>query len=249
MIPGQTPWLLDRPNENGTAERLFCFPHAGAGASAFSSWRLHLPDSVDLLRVQLPGRESRFRDPMPGTLEELTWQAAQALLPLLRPPYAFFGHCYGGLLAYALTSYLHDQGHPLPRTLLISGARPPHLAPEISYHFLTRDDLLGFLHAANGIPQPLLKHEEFVNHLLHVLRTDLRLDAEYTPGSAVPLPCDVRVFAATDDPIVQSTLMEGWRDYAIGEFSVHQEAGDHLSVYDVSSDLFAAIVQSGLART
>jgi medium-chain acyl-[acyl-carrier-protein] hydrolase len=248
VIPGQNPWLLDPPDEDTAAERLFCFPHAGAGASVFAPWRPHLPDSVALFRVQPPGRENRFRDPMPNTLEESTKQVAQALLPLLRPPYVLFGHCSGGLSAYALATYLHEQGHPLPRTLVISGTRPPHVAPEIPYHTLARDELLGFLRATNGIHPSLLEHEELVSHLLDVLRTDLRLDAEYMSGSAAPLPCDVRVFAAEDDHIVQATLMKDWRHYAAGEFSVHQEAGGHLSVYDVSGDLFAAVIRSGLAR-
>ncbi|WP_392667066.1 thioesterase II family protein [Streptomyces sp. LN785] len=248
MNPGATPWLLAPPAEDTAAERLFCFPHAGAGASVFASWRPHLPDSVGLFPVQLPGRENRLSDPMPDTLEELTEQAAQALLPLLRPPYVLFGHSFGGLVAYALARWLHERGHPLPRTLLISGARPPHLAAETLYHTLSHDALLRFLRDTNGVPEPLLKHEEFVRRLLHVLRTDLRIAAEYVPGAAASLPCDIRVLAATDDPVVPADLMAGWRDYTAGEFSVRRTPGDHHTVYDASSALFAAVARSGPDR-
>jgi surfactin synthase thioesterase subunit len=249
VIPGPTTWLLGPAHDGAADERLFCFPHAGAGASVFASWRPHLPDSVGLFPVQLPGRENRFDDPMPDTLEELTEQTARALLPLLRVPYVLFGHSFGGLLAYALARNLHERGHPLPRTLLISGARPPHLAAETSYHTLPHDELLGFLRATNGVPEPLLKHEDFVRRLLQVLRTDLRIAAEYDPRPAAPLPCDIQAFAAADDPVVPAGVMEGWRAYTVGDFSIRQAPGDHHAVYDASGGLFTAIVRSGLART
>ncbi|WP_377273141.1 thioesterase II family protein [Peterkaempfera sp. SMS 1(5)a] len=246
MSSGRTPWILGPVDERAGGERLFCFPHAGAGASAYSSWRPHLPDSVALFPVQLPGRETRSGDPVPDTLDELSEQVATALLPLLRPPYVLFGHSFGGLLVYALARHLHERGHPLPQRLIISGARPPHLAATTSYHLLPHGELLDFLRATNGIPASLLRHEEFVLRLLQVLRTDLRLAAEYVPATAEPLPCDIRILTSTDDPVVPAGLMQGWRDYTAGEFGTHRAAGDHHAVHDVTGELFTALVRSGL---
>lgn len=39
---------------------LFCFPHAGVGASIFRDWANHLPGEVEVCAVQLPGREDRL---------------------------------------------------------------------------------------------------------------------------------------------------------------------------------------------
>ncbi|MEY9877106.1 medium-chain acyl-[acyl-carrier-protein] hydrolase [Streptacidiphilus sp. MAP12-33] len=247
MTTAPTPWLLGLPDLDPAKERLFCFPHAGAGASVFAPWRANLPESVGLFPVQLPGRENRFGDPMPDTLEELTEQTAQALLPLLRPPYVLFGHSFGGLLAFALARHLHDLGHPLPRVLLISGARPPHLPAGTALHALPHDRLLDHLRATNGVPEPLMQHEEFVRRLLHVVRTDLRVAAGFRPGRTTPLPCDTRVFAAADDPVVPPAVMQDWRDYVGGRFGVHQGPGDHYAVYDPTGGLFTTIVRSGLS--
>jgi surfactin synthase thioesterase subunit len=209
----------------------------------FASWRSHLPDSLELCPVQLPGRENRLGDPMPDTLEELTQQTARALLPLLRPPYMLFGHSFGGLIAYALARYLHEQGYPLPRTLLISGTRPPHVPAKTTYHTLPHDELLDHLRATNGVPEPLLKHEEFVRRLLLVIRGDLRIAAEYIPRPAAILPCDIQVFAAEDDPVVPPAVAAGWRGYAGGEFGIHRGPGDHYAVYDASGSLFTELVR------
>ncbi|WP_043225454.1 thioesterase II family protein, partial [Burkholderia glumae] len=40
--------------------RLVCFHYAGSGASMFAPWAAALPDAVELLAVQLPGRENRL---------------------------------------------------------------------------------------------------------------------------------------------------------------------------------------------
>jgi medium-chain acyl-[acyl-carrier-protein] hydrolase len=239
-----TRWILGTPAGSPDGDRLFCFPHAGSGASAFTAWRAHLPEAVELYPVQLPGRENRSGEPMPDTLDELAARLADDLLPLLRPPYLLFGHSFGGLVCYALTTELHRRGHPLPRQLLISGARPPHLAAKDAHHTLAHDELLSHVRDTGGISAPLLEHPAFVRRLLDVVRNDLRMAAEFSPAPAAALPCPVTVFAAGDDPVVSPAEMEDWRDYAGGEFVMHRGPGDHYAVYDPSGAFFSTIVRS-----
>ncbi|HZH03347.1 MAG TPA: thioesterase domain-containing protein, partial [Myxococcaceae bacterium] len=51
------PFRRPRPNAR---VRLFCFPHAGGGASAYRQWADLVPEWVEICAVQLPGRETRF---------------------------------------------------------------------------------------------------------------------------------------------------------------------------------------------
>ena len=240
-------WVLGAPDEGAPAERLFCFPHAGAGASVFTPWRAHLPDSVIPFPVQLPGRENRYAEPLPDNLEVLTGDLAEALLPLLRPPYVLFGHSFGGLVAFALARNLRSRGHPLPRKLLLSGARPPDAAPGIPSHTMSDPELLRFLRETDGLPERLLAHPELIRTLLRGLRADLRLAAEYHPASTEPLPCDLHAFAGLDDPVVSAREMAGWRDHTTGTFTIQAVPGDHRAAYDTTGRLFDSIVQSGLA--
>jgi surfactin synthase thioesterase subunit len=65
------PWVLQSPAELRPAAappprvRLLCLPPAGAGASYFFGWGAALPDWVEVLPVELPGRNSRIREPRP----------------------------------------------------------------------------------------------------------------------------------------------------------------------------------------
>ena len=42
--------------------RLICFHYAGGGASIFQQWGAQLPEYIEVVAIQLPGREDRFKD-------------------------------------------------------------------------------------------------------------------------------------------------------------------------------------------
>src|SRR4051812_38568638 len=100
------PWLpFTRPNPAARL-RLFCFPFAGGGASAFRLWSQGLPLTVDVCPVQPPGRETRFREPAYTRLPPLVTALADALRPHFDRPFAFFGHSMGAIVAFELAREL-----------------------------------------------------------------------------------------------------------------------------------------------
>ena len=100
--PGHKPWILGPPPDPSARLRLFCFPYAGGGASVFHGWGPSLPAGVAVYPVQPPGRENRLREPAYTAVGPLVEAAATALRPLLRPPFALFGHSLGALVAFEL---------------------------------------------------------------------------------------------------------------------------------------------------
>jgi hypothetical protein len=55
-------WFWCRSGHQGASVRLYCVPNAGAGASTFYSWFDHAPSWLEVIAVQLPGREVRFEN-------------------------------------------------------------------------------------------------------------------------------------------------------------------------------------------
>src|ERR1041384_7147929 len=70
-------WIVKGRYPKKAAFRVFGFHFAGGSALQFRNWDALVPDDIEILGVQLPGRESRYREP---PLRELG-----ALIELLAP--------------------------------------------------------------------------------------------------------------------------------------------------------------------
>src|SRR5438477_7054516 len=176
-MSASTSWIL-KPRPRPTARvKLLCFPYAGGPASAFRSWADVLPPDVDVWPVQLPGRGSRFREPLLREPDLLVTAIADGLRPHLDQPFALFGHSMGGLIAFELSRELRRRGWPGPRLLAVSGHEAPQRPdpdPPIAH---LSDDL--FLHEIrtryDGIPDEVFAEKELLAVLLPVLRADVTL--------------------------------------------------------------------------
>ena len=179
--PARSPWLLNPAPKPGARLRLYCFPYAGAGASALHAWAKTLPREIEPLLVQLPGRESRLREApfenMPALLDAL----AGALLPALRAPYALFGYSLGALVAFEFARRLQQQSAPAPLRLLAAARRAPHLPnPDPPISQLPAEDFAAAVQRRyNGIPQVIWENPELLGLFLPTLRADIALGENY----------------------------------------------------------------------
>ncbi|MFC0435369.1 thioesterase II family protein [Kutzneria buriramensis] len=235
-------WLRGLGSRERTAQRrLFVFPHAGAGASAYQLATC-LPDTVEVCAVQLPGRENRFAEPALTSMSE----AVAALAPLIAEhtdlPYAFFGHSMGSLIAFETTRWLRALGTRLPDRLFLSGMRAPHLPDRDPRHTLPDDKLLATAEFA-GVD------EELQELLLPLLRADLTLCETYTYRPEPPLPCPLTVLAGSDDHTVDSTELADWRGHTSAAFELHLVPdAPHLYVRGAERHLAEMITRAFPAR-
>jgi len=87
-------WLTKGRNPEARV-RLFCLPHAGAGAAGYHGWKRLLPAAIEVCPVQIPGRENRLSEPPYLDSEALIEETALAMAGSLDLPYAIFGHSMG----------------------------------------------------------------------------------------------------------------------------------------------------------
>ena len=150
------PWLVRPIHRPDAAMRLICLPHAGGGASSFHSLAALLPRDIEMLTVQLPGRESRLSEPPFRRMAPLIDALTDATVPLLGDkPYALFGHSMGALIAYELGRAFERERLPLPRTTIVSGRRAPSVPnTESPLHLLPDDQFVDALIARyDAIPR------------------------------------------------------------------------------------------------
>ncbi|WP_377267934.1 thioesterase II family protein [Peterkaempfera sp. SMS 1(5)a] len=220
-------WITGRYAVGDPKVRLICVPQAGAGAGAFSGWRRHLPAGVELAPVELPGRGTREREPLPENTEALAEALFQGLRAELDMPYVLFGHSLGGLLTYEVARRIEAQGLRAPLAVLISGARAPQVPSLRTMSDASDDRLLGWIADNGGLPRELLSYPTFVAEILRAIRTDLRYAEEYLLPEPPALHSPLHIFGGLDDAITPPEQMPRWQRVATGEFSVTMLPGGH----------------------
>ena len=127
------PWVDQGPTSSidhaKVRMRVLAIPQAGMGAWAFHGWQAALPETVELLPVELPGRNSRMLEPKGQSMRQLVTALVDALAETLREkPFVVFGHSLGAWMAYEVCVELQKRRGPQPVGLVVSGARAPQLA-------------------------------------------------------------------------------------------------------------------------
>jgi len=221
-------WIAFRKPNPQACLRLFCFPNAGTGASIFRTWSRGLPADVEVCPVQLPGRGTRLIETPFTQLTPLVQALAQALVPLLDKPFAFFGHSLGALVGFELARQLRRQSGVRPVRLFISADRAPQIPhQDRPIHELPEGELLVELRRLNGIPGKVLEDVELMQIMLPVLRADLAVYETYVYSTEPPLNCPISTFGGLQDHRVSRGDLEAWRDQTSVSFSLRMFPGDH----------------------
>jgi len=238
-----SPWLLSARARPGARIRLFCFHHAGGGASFFRAWADGLPAEIELYPVQLPGRENRVRETPFRQFDALIQELVPALRPYLTMPFAFFGHSMGALLSYALALQLRRQGEPQPLHLFASAYRAPQLPNAEILHTLSDDDLVKALALFNGTNQEILADKELQRFFLPILRADFSVCETYNHAEEEPLDCPISVFGGLQDKRVGREALQEWQALTHQAFLLRMFPGDHFFLQEMRLPLLQLITR------
>lgn len=214
------------------AMRLFCFPYAGGIGEIYHLWPEGLPANVEVCSLQLPGRPPRL-DQLPFTgMAELVDELYQVMHPVLNTPFAFFGHCMGALIAYALTRKLLQKNASLPVRLFLSGRKALHIpALHPPLHQMSLDEFIGVMRLFQIVPDEVLVNTDLLKLFMPALRADFELAEKWAPNlSLPPLPTSIWTFGGADDILATREEMKAWRGYTQNGFKTFILPGDHFFI-------------------
>jgi len=240
MRLSSTKWLQRAPSPTA-AGRVFCIPHAGCGVSIFRNFP-ERADAVEFLAVDLPGRLTRFGEPMPATFQDLAVAIVEGLEPYLDVPFALFGHCWSALAAYEVAIRLGQAGLPAPARLFVSS------------QFAPTDNLIAGMMVMNEseLAEELKKvvrdmgqqpHPELVAIYVDVLRTDLDMIRRYVASDPAALPCPVTAIGWNEDTDITPEQMRGWS--ACGDASFVVFRGQHHRFIDAPPEFVGMLTGLG----
>ncbi len=245
----QGQWLVCPQPRADAQVRLICFPYAGGGASAFTDWAELLPDNIELCIVQLPGRETRLREPLLSDMKQLADILVEELHPFMDRPFAFFGHSMGAMVCYEVARRLNNKGDALPYQLMLSARAAPQLQDlSEALRFLDNDAFIARLHDLYGaVPEAIRQSAELQQVFLPILRADVTLLETHPHDAGEPLSCPVTVMGGSNDPAISAAMLAGWQQLCSEKFSQHEFAGGHFYLHAQREKVVALVVEKLLS--
>jgi pyochelin biosynthetic protein PchC len=188
----------------------------------FARWAEAVGPGTDLCLPLLPGRERSFDQQPFIDMDELCSALHDAVGPLMDVPVAFFGDCFGALVAFRLAQRMEAAGGPGPDVLIAHGLTAPHL-PGSGGAGLPRSDaltseLVAYLKREGGTDPALLDDPDWMEILEPSIRGDLAVAESYRHDAAV-LDARISVLVKAQD----KTALAGftaWSGLTRSEFSV-----------------------------
>jgi medium-chain acyl-[acyl-carrier-protein] hydrolase len=231
--PMKSPWVSISPSRSNKLGQMFCFPFAGGGASAYYRWPNRILAGVEVVRVHLPGRETRLREPLFDRLKLLVNALVEELVPYIDGPFTMFGHSMGALLAFELARGLRRRHGLLPSHLFVSGYRAPHLPPsESPFSHLPDKEFVERVRLFGGLPELIAQNEELMDIFLPILRADFKMTETYTYEEELPLKCPLTAFGGLTDPKMNHEKILAWSMHTSAQFNTHFFPGGHFFLHD-----------------
>jgi len=208
--------------------RLFCFPYAGGDANIFRSWVNGVPNGVEVIGVQYPGRGIHNGSGAISSCDEMVSLLRSAMLPWLDRDFAFFGHSNGALISFELARALAPEQRKLQRHHFLSARVAAHVSSgRKRIGALPFADFIREVRAIGGTPQELLDDQQLMRVLAPQLRAEFALGENYQFKPGPLLACEITTLQGTNDCVVNGALVERWTELTTGRAQHHVVDGDH----------------------
>jgi surfactin synthase thioesterase subunit/short-subunit dehydrogenase/acyl carrier protein len=261
--PRAGSWLVVVGPRTAPRCRLFCFPFAGGGSATSRNWAESLDPGIEVVAVEPPGRLSRVNEEPVTSMGEFVSQLTSEMQGMLDRPFAFFGHCLGGLTMYETARRLINTTAAQPIHLFASGSRPPDRIADLgSFEEQLTEDLMNLdafrvqlppyaqpddvfaeliRHFQIAATEQLLEDPKLRQIMLPVIRAEFQLANDYQFVAESPWDVPITCFGTRDDPYVSRRHAFGWGRFTNTRFQVFIRDGVHFSVVDDSSFILSVI--------
>jgi surfactin synthase thioesterase subunit len=165
-----------------------------------------------------------------------------------QPPYAFFGHSLGALVAFETARELGARGISQPVRLFASAYPAPGIPyRKPSVRDLSDEDLLMSVTSQFGDTFGAVSdNPELLASSVAAYRADFTMLETYQHAAGPPLDVPVTVCGAQDDDIDMAELA-AWQSYTTAAFDLRVFPGGHFYFRDQPDELLA-VISGALAR-
>ncbi|MES0168094.1 alpha/beta fold hydrolase [Mesorhizobium sp. M0027] len=246
QIPGKAIALLRVLKSSLEASyRIICFPHGGGGVQSFRNWPDYLPDDVELICLDLPGRGKRSAEAAIRSMDVLVPMLIEALQAYSDRPFVFFGHSAGALVAYEAARSLEKAGRPSPFHVVVSAHPSADLpADEPPMYRYADDKLTDVVRSLGLVPKEVLENEELLRKfILPPMRADFELAETYGRNLPTPIKAAITAMGGAQDETVNANDLDKWRRLTTSRFARIIFEGDHFYTHSMTEEVVSSLLR------
>ncbi|MES0088922.1 alpha/beta fold hydrolase, partial [Mesorhizobium sp. M0026] len=225
--------------------RIICFPHGGGGVQSFRTWSDHLPEDVELICLDLPGRGKRSAEAAIRSMDVLVPMVTEALRGYCDRPFIFFGHSVGALVAYEIARSLEKAGRPSPFHVVVSAHKSADVpADEPPMYIYADHKLTDVVRSLGLVPKEALANEELLhNFILPPMRADFELAETYDRNLPTPLRAAITAMGGVQDETIHANDLDEWRRLTTSRFARIMFDGDHFYTHSMTADVVSTLLR------
>lgn len=240
----QSDWFVINTKREYAKIRLFCFPYAGGSAQVFHGWEKQLPEEVEVVSIQYPGRANRLQDSLIDDCASMVSSLGDAIRPLLDRPFVFLGYSMGALISFELANLLRERGVTNQLFHFLCAFKGAHLCrTDVKRYRLSDDDLKQELVKLGGLNAQLERDDDFMNFILPIIRSDFHLVDKYDGKLARKLRSNALVIYGSDDHSMTSEDAFQWKSLISGQVRFHEIRGSHFFINTHAHELRSIVGQ------
>jgi len=250
-------FVVPKPNESA-AIRLFCFPYAAGNAATYVSWHERLPEEVELVAIQPPGRASRIEEKGIESMQELVEELCCHIEPLIDRPYVLFGHSLGSRIAFEFALEAQKRNWRLPSHFIASGSNAPYVCRQHKrIHHLNDEAFVEGLKRFQGPTEIIANNPKLLELFMPLLRADFSVADTYYRSAEEKLSCEASIFGGDEDTDAPEHQLSTWQAHLLREISeIVVFRGNHFyiennknSVIDSLNLILNNVIQDAIVNT
>lgn len=211
--------------------QMFILPYAGGSIAAFKRLTDLIDERVEVVTVEYPGRGTRAKEPLCGSIEELLQNAIQYCCDRRKGdlPYAVMGYSMGSVLAYEMIVRESIPGE-LMHLFISAEVSPKDRSLELrKVENPTEERILERARCLGGVDERMLKNRRFAEIYIKPMLSDYRLFFEYRFGAYTEkIKTDTTFFYCEKDTAYSDVLK--WNELIEGEFTFHEIGDNHFFI-------------------
>lgn len=215
---------------NHTKWQLVCFPYLGGYANSFFRLANLLPNSIEVVAVNLPGHGDCKNEPLKD-INSVIDLCLREIGSIIKPNCVFLGHSMGGVIAYFLLQKM-KKSITTPKCLILSACNPPSYF-KTPYSNFASNELLEYLIYCGGIPTEILNEKKFLQEYLPVFRADFKIleDALLQKFKLLNIPA--YFLWGENDKLVGVDLVSEWLNYFVNPIKIIPiKNGSHMFIQE-----------------